>query len=322
MQIAEEQLGACGGELLPESRGIRLRGWRFECNHGPIAGVAELHKLSERLAEAAGTVAGAPLPEAIFAQNWVQLSHEESGITLSFAAQGALTWWATESAKHGSAGLQVPVASRPAWREHVQQQLEGSRDFDWTFSTNYAGDCDYNAPRIPHARSRGKDPDGKHSGSSGSDGGSEQLLWLPHRGRGLDMTLLRRTDLPILCFVDLTLYSDDLRAFGESELRLRLRIMPQCFFILMRHWLRVDGVLIRQRDTRVFHKFGENRIIRAQRLSEAALPPLPPLMAPFPSGADELPPPPLAGTIPTEEQAAECLAALPPRMQLIEELQL
>jgi len=59
------------------------------------------------------------------------------------------------------------------------------------------------------------------------------------------MSMLRRTDVPILCFADLVLFNDDLHDCGESELRLRLRLMPGCFFILLRHYLRVDGVFVR-----------------------------------------------------------------------------
>lgn len=38
--------------------------------------------------------------------------------------------------------------------------------------------------------------------------------------------------------------------------------MPHSFFILQRHFLRVDGVLFRVRDVRLFHLFSSNKIIR------------------------------------------------------------
>ena len=46
-------------------------------------------------------------------------------------------------------------------------------------------------------------------------------------------------DGPILHFVDLTLYEDDLGDNGESVVRLRMRVMPSCFLLLLRHALRV-----------------------------------------------------------------------------------
>lgn len=38
--------------------------------------------------------------------------------------------------------------------------------------------------------------------------------------------------------------------------------MPHSLFILQRHFLRVDGVLFRVRDVRLFHLFSSNKIIR------------------------------------------------------------
>jgi hypothetical protein len=38
------------------------------------------------------------------------------------------------------------------------------------------------------------------------------------------------------------------------SLSLKVRVMPRCWYVLMRFWLRVDGVLIRLRETRFFCK--------------------------------------------------------------------
>jgi type 2A phosphatase activator TIP41 len=42
----------------------------------------------------------------------------------------------------------------------------------------------------------------------------------------------------------------------------RFRIMNDCFFVLHRYYLRVDEVLVRIYDTRIFHSFGSNEILR------------------------------------------------------------
>ena len=78
------------------------------------------------------------------------------------------------------------------------------------------------------------------------------------------MDLLRRRDVPIMHFVDLPLYEDDLGDNGDSVMRLRLRVMPSCFLLLLRHALRVDGLLIRHHETRIFHKFGLPHVLRAR----------------------------------------------------------
>jgi type 2A phosphatase activator TIP41 len=38
--------------------------------------------------------------------------------------------------------------------------------------------------------------------------------------------------------------------------------MPHSFFVLFRHFLRVDGVLFRLHDVRLFHRFGAPSVVR------------------------------------------------------------
>jgi len=37
---------------------------------------------------------------------------------------------------------------------------------------------------------------------------------------------------------------------------LQIRVMPKCWYVLLRFFLRVDGVLVRLRETRMFARFG------------------------------------------------------------------
>ena len=176
------------------------------------------------------------------------------------------------------------------------------------------------------------------------DGGTKgeaaaESQWTAHKGSGLDMALLRRRDVPILHFVDFVLYEDDLGDNGESVVRLRLRVMPTCFLLLLRHALRVDGLLIRHHDTRIFHKFGTPHVLRTRRLAEAPLEPVrKPDLSDKPNKLDKLdvaPVPPWCATatvpasrlaslgsssLPDEQQAAEKLALLSPKSESLEEL--
>lgn len=47
------------------------------------------------------------------------------------------------------------------------------------------------------------------------------------------------------------------------------RVMPHSFFILSRLFVRVDAVVFRVFDVRVFHSFGSNEIIRESTGMEA-----------------------------------------------------
>ncbi|RVW71688.1 Importin subunit alpha-1a [Vitis vinifera] len=56
---------------------------------------------------------------------------------------------------------------------------------------------------------------------------------------------------PILFYDEVILYEDELADSGVSLLTVKVRVMPTCWFLLLRFWFRVDGVLMRLRDTRM-----------------------------------------------------------------------
>ena len=67
---------------------------------------------------------------------------------------------------------------------------------------------------------------------------------------------------PILVASEVNLYEDELADRGCSRCYLRFRVMNDCWFVLLRSYLRLDKVAVRILDTRLFHKFGDNEIIR------------------------------------------------------------
>lgn len=66
----------------------------------------------------------------------------------------------------------------------------------------------------------------------------------------------------ILFYDDVALFEDELHDNGESILNVRIRVMPHSFFILSRLFVRVDNVLFRIFDVRVYHEFGSGEVIR------------------------------------------------------------
>ena len=87
-----------------------------------------------------------------------------------------------------------------------------------------------------------------------SDANKNPPRWVPCEdgdSTGIDWELLRRRD-PILFTDEVLLYEDELADSGIAMLSARVRVMPACWFVLLRFWMRVDGALLRLRDTRVF----------------------------------------------------------------------
>eukprot|EP00466_Bigelowiella_natans_P000953 jgi/Bigna1/74995/fgenesh1_pg.32_\ len=80
-------------------------------------------------------------------------------------------------------------------------------------------------------------------------------------GKEIDTAMLMRPDR-ILWFKDMTLYEDELADNGNSKLDIKIRVMSTCFLVRMRFFLRVDGVLVRAKDTRYFHDFSKNYMLR------------------------------------------------------------
>ena len=80
---------------------------------------------------------------------------------------------------------------------------------------------------------------------------------------------LLQPPLPILwASNELVLFEDELHDCGACKLALKARVMPDCWFVLLRFTLRVDRVMIRVRDVRVFHAFGAECIVRDTQLRE------------------------------------------------------
>ena len=77
----------------------------------------------------------------------------------------------------------------------------------------------------------------------------------------IPLHLLKRPD-PIHFFDELVLYEDELADNGIAMLSCKIRVMPQRLLLLVRFFMRLDDVVFRIRDTRVFVEFGDNVVLR------------------------------------------------------------
>lgn len=77
----------------------------------------------------------------------------------------------------------------------------------------------------------------------------------------IPISLLTRPD-PILFFDEVMLYEDELADNGIAMLSCKIRVMPARLLLLSRYFLRLDDVLLRIRDTRVFVEFKTGQVIR------------------------------------------------------------
>lgn len=115
-------------------------------------------------------------------------------------------------------------------------------NYDWTFSTPYTGSA-----FLYHNRINNK---------------SDNVQWKQSSTSLIELPLLTDQTQPILFFDDINLYEDDMHDNGYVSLKCKIRVMPTCFFILMTLFVRVDHVLVRVKEVRMFCKFpldGDNK---------------------------------------------------------------
>ena len=110
-----------------------------------------------------------------------------------------------------------------------------TKPYDWTYTTTHPGTA------IPAENSS------LHW----------QLADPENQAHTIPMAELRRPD-PIMFYSEIPLFEDELHDNGSSSLLVRIRVMPTCIFVLGRFTLRVDGVLFRTYDTRLYHSFESN----------------------------------------------------------------
>jgi hypothetical protein len=150
-----------------------------------------------------------------------------------------------------------------------QAILSAVRAYDWTLSNDYCcsllskSPASSSPPELLQSVLRARHLQAELSSLSALSIGNAAIRAQPmssgrwevrRAGRsGVDDALLRRRDLPILFYDELLLFQDDLEDCGEVSMEAKLRVMPGCWFLLCKLFLRVDGKLARCRETRLFH---------------------------------------------------------------------
>jgi type 2A phosphatase activator TIP41 len=205
--------------------------WTVTTRKQPILKAGPIDALNEKL--------GIPIPEMIFGDNYVMISHEASSWNLQFNAPRALD----RVSKTEEGMLQVAVAEE--WkkeRSHQEEVKQVVKPFDWSYSTDYRGTT---------------------IGANGEEGWKES----DQQKDPVRTDLLSRED-PILFFDSVDLYEDELADNGIALLSVKVRVMPERLLLLSRFFLRLDGVVVRIRDTRVYIEHSSNKVIRQYTAKE------------------------------------------------------
>ncbi|KAK7743403.1 Tap42 interacting protein [Diatrype stigma] len=262
---------------------------------------------------------GIPVPEMIFGDNLLAVSHAPSGWAIAFRARDALDGVDKTGLPEG--GL-LQVAHARSWaasRERAgdtRDIMEVVRPFDWSYSTAYRGTVTVpgssgtgtgtgTGTRSQHGpgdgtatdtvttttgsgaqqqgeeREESKEEQGRpnhhqnqnhhqqeEDSSSSSSSSSRDLRFRPTT-KAIPLELLKRRD-PILFFDEVVLYESELDDNGVSVLSAKVRVHERRLLLLCRLFLRVDGVVVRVRDARVYVDFDAEEVTREYTAREAA----------------------------------------------------
>lgn len=206
---------------------------------------------------------GIPVPEMIFGDNLVAIQHGPSGWALEFSAAAALD----QVDKTGANMLQVAYAgewssSRLKSSAHDIQQVV--KPYDWSYSTTYAGTETVGKGQERLARCSSGSGSAGESSSSRATSGEKDSTTPPKQ---IPLELLKRRD-PILFFDEVVLFESELDDNGISLYSVKVRCMAQRMLLLARLYMRLDNVLVRVRDTRVYVDFGTGEVIREYTVKE------------------------------------------------------
>jgi len=179
-----------------------------------------------------------PVPEMIFGDNLVSITHLPTGWQVAFTAEAALDL----VDKTGERMLRVAYAGE--WSSSREKTSAGISEvvkpYDWSYSTDYRG-----TETVPPT----------------ATGEEEKRLRSGPDTPPIPLELLRRRD-PILFADEVVLYESELDDNGISIVSVKVRVMAQRMLLLCRLYMRLDNVVVRVRDTRVYVDFESDLVIR------------------------------------------------------------
>lgn len=209
----------------------------------------------------------AHFPDMTYANNLLQLRHRPSGLILEFNVMDALM---PVIEKCIGLPMGMKVSPSEAWLrarmdcEYTKNVMNA--DFDWTFSSDYCGTFRH----IPNSL---KDTKIIHSNQLVDISENGTLM-----GKLVDTTNPIRINIEKLkvkekihFYDEIDLFEDELADHGVAKCSVKIRVMGDSFFILLRYFLRVDNVFVRFYDTRMYHEFSTSYIIRERTKREASI---------------------------------------------------
>ena len=273
-----------------EFQKTEFEGWEFYISNKPMFNTKELDQIADVIPTQA-------LPDIVFGYNRLFMVNRKRNFLYEFSPIEALKFSAfsvqdkhlhpaereeskdmeeskdpesdSEDVKLNYIDLKparVEVSMASKWKDRDTSQIEDFKELevisDWTYSTPYKGTIQYldkNTERIKN------DLDLDLTGEESAENSEIKIE------RTEDEIPVHRLtpENPIVHYMEIEMFEDELEDCGHTMSKVRFRIMKDCFYALVRYYVRVDGVIVRILDTRIFHDFSTNEILREFWYKEA-----------------------------------------------------
>ncbi|TGZ82176.1 TIP41-domain-containing protein [Ascodesmis nigricans] len=249
------------------------KSWCISTSKLPISNSGEIDAMTSALSLTP--------PEMIFGHNSISLHHLPSGFRILFNSFDALDL----VDKTGETGL-LKVSYSEQWQRmrdkvaELKDVKDSVKAFDWTYSTTYRGTVILSPAAAELVEKHGY----RHVVAEGLDASGDGFT--VDEKAEIPFDKLRRPD-PILLFDEVMLYEDELADNGIAMLSVKVRVMEERLLVLMRFFLRLDDVVVRIRDTRVYVEFATGEVVREYVAREAKYADVKKGFAMYP--ADEIP---------------------------------
>ncbi|KAI1384586.1 TIP41-domain-containing protein [Hypoxylon trugodes] len=207
---------------------------------------------------------GIPVPEMIFGDNVVAIRHVPTGWGIEFNAFDAL------DAVDKTDKKMLQVAYAKSWSASREQTSAGIKDvvkpYDWSYSTEYRGTVTSSSSSLLPP------PPPEYTPNSEEGTKEQEKIENKHpftpTSKPIPIELLKRRD-PILFFDEVMLYESELDDNGISVLSVKVRVHEHRMLLLARLYMRLDNVVVRIRDTRVYVDFDAEEVMREYTVKEA-----------------------------------------------------
>lgn len=164
------------------------------------------------------------IPDMFFGSNYLNIKLKDTDHLINFCVNDCFDFMSIENSKN------IKVAVSKDWIKSIEHDNYSIREtYDWTYTTLYKGTL--NGIKIEPS---------KYS---------------------IDINKLLEPK-PIIVFKEIDLFEDELADNGSSSLKLRIRVVEAYCYVLLRFLLRVDAVIYRVIDTRLYFEKNWNYMYR------------------------------------------------------------